>query len=569
MVSVPKHVTHATRKSHHHYNTMAVPSRTLHIDIDNYKTAIEEWTILLERTDSWGTPQCITIEPSATPSVEIEHDMIKLGCSMLENTKSHYYDPGFEDHVLVDFLRKLSSLCDLEWRVDLLLMPSLLQFLRDERPSCMFHLKPFIVSHDAEPAYVRSILSLPSLRTIWFTRKFDGAVEKIVQHMARASDGNVREVRIYWDFPGAAPWGEPLPDMWEEELVAPDGPRGRLQSLQVTGVERVDRAHLEIWARHTDFSQLRTLSLEMRVTRTGLEALINLPLQSLHSLGLDLDWSDTSDHYKTALQTFICTLPRLSHLRLTRDLPPPILQVILDHLEPTLHTISLNPRTAFDSSTITLITDRCTNVRFLSLPIRRAWNKPGEDTALLEAIGLMPHLEHLNLTLDASDRTLLSSSPSGAFLAPSHSSFSAFDNETFPSCFFSGKEVRNGHIRDALINSAIDAPLAKAVFSAILSGAPEGRTPSLRRLSLKSEGGGSFGTSTHNGSISMIADEVGREWVVELSGDGEGLEVRCVGEVNEYLEPGDELNSDVGPVFRSIWPGEGDWWNEWHAFPLI
>lgn len=548
---------------------MAVPTKTLHIDIDNYKTAIEEWTILLERTQTWATPQCITIEPSATPSAQIEHDMINLGTSRLENTKSHYYDPDFEDHVLVDFLRKLPSLCDLEWRVDLLLMPSLLQFLRDERPSCHFHLKPFIVSHGAEPAYVRSILSLPSLRTIWFKREFDGAVEKIVQHIAHASDGNVSEVRIYWDFPGAAPWGEPLPDMWEEELVAPDGPRGRVQSLQLTGVERVDSAHLEIWARRTDFSKLRTLSLEMRVTRTGLEALTNLPLQSLHSLGLDLDWSDTSDHYSTALQTFIRTLPRLSHLRLTRDLSPLTLGAILDHLEPTLHTLSLNPRTAFDSSTITLITDRCTNVRSLSLPIRRAWNKPGEDTAVLKAIGLMPHLEHLNLTLDASDRTLLSSSPPGAFLAPSHSSFSASDNETFPSCFDSGKQVRNGHVRDAFINSAIDAPFAKALFGKILSGAPEGRAPSLRWLSLKSEGGGSFGSSTHHGGISMIAAEVGREWVIELSGDGEGLEVRCVGEVNEYLEPGDELSEDVGAVFRRIWPGEGDWWNEWHAFSLI
>jgi hypothetical protein len=548
---------------------MAVPSRTLHIDFNNYKTAIEEWTILLERTQTWATPHYITIEPSATPSAGIEHDMIKLGDSMLRNTKSHYYDPDFEGHDLVEFIRKLPSLCDLEWRVDLLPMPSLIQLLRDERPGCNIHLKPFIVSHSAEPAYVRSILSLPSLRTIWFKRNFYGVVEKIVQHMARASDGNVREIRIYWGFTGASPWGEPLPDMWEEELVAPDGPRGRVQTLQLTGTEHADRIHLETWARHMDFSHLRTLSLEIHVTRAGLETLINLPLQSLHSLGLNLDWSDTSDDYNTALQTFICTLPRLSHLRLTGDLPLPILQAILSHLDPTLHTLCLDPGTAFNSSTITSITDRCTNVRFLSLPIRRAWNKPGEDTALLKAIGLMPHLEHLDLTLDASDRTLLRSSPPGAFLAPSHSSFSAFDNETFPSCFSSGKEVRNGHIRDAFINSAIDAPLAKAVFSAILSGAPEGRTPSLRRLSLKSEGGGRFGTSTHLGSISMIADEVGREWVVELSGEGEGLQVRCVGEVNEYLEPGDELNSDVGPVFRSLWPGEGDWWNEWHAFPLM
>ena len=188
-------------------------------------------------------------------------------------------------------------------------MPPLLQFLRDERPSCNIHLKPFHIGYDhlgkeAEPSYIRSILSLPSLRTIWFDRKHDGAVENIVQHMARAAVGNVRELLIYWGFTGASPWGEPLPDIWEEEFVALDGPRGRIQSLQLTGTERADGTHLETWARHTDFSHLRTLSLEILVTRTGLETLINLPLQSLHSLGLTIDWSDKSEHYSAALQTF-------------------------------------------------------------------------------------------------------------------------------------------------------------------------------------------------------------------------------------------------------------------------
>lgn len=549
---------------------MAVTSEKLYIYIADYKIAIEKWTIFLERTNSWQTPQRVTVGPSATCSTETEHDMIEMGDSMLKDSNKSYEDLDFESHILIDFLRKLPSLCDLEWRVNTPLMPSLLQFLRDERPSCNLHLKPFNLPYDAEPSYVRSILNLPGLRTIWFKRKFDGAVEEIVQHMARAADGNVREVRIYWGFTGASPWGQPLPDMWEEELAAPDGqPLGQVQSLQLTGAERADEAHLETWTRHTDFSHLRTLSLEMLVTRTGLETLINLPLQSLHSLGLKLDWSDTSEHYSATLQSFLCGLPRLSHLRLTGDLPPSTLQAILDHLDPTLHTLSLDSRVAFDSHTITLLTSRCTYVHSLSLPIRRVWNNPGEDTAILRAIGRIPHLTHLTITLDASDRTLLSS-PSGAFLAPSHSSFSTFDNETFPTCFSSGKEVRNGHIRDALINSAIDASLAKAIFSTILSGTPEGRTSSLRRLSLKADGGGSFGTSTHNRMVNMIADEVGRKLIVERSGDGdEGLAVHRVEVDTWWLEPGDELTSSVEPVFRSIWPGEGDWWNEWNAFPLF
>jgi hypothetical protein len=306
-----------------------------------------------------------------------------------------------------------------------------------------------------------------------------------------------------------------------------------------------------------EFSHLSALSLEICVIRAGLETLTSLPLQSLHSLELVLDWSDKSDEYNTALQTFICNLPCLSHFRLTGDLPPPTLQAILSHLDPTLHTLCLDPETAFDPRTITLLTDRCTHVRTLGLPIRRAWNKPGFDTAILQSLGRLPHLTTLDLTLDTSDRTLLSAPETK--LAPSSPSFSPFDNQQYSKDFSSGKAARNSHIRDAIVNSAVDARLATTAFTTILSGAPEGHTAPLRCLSIKVEGGGHLGISSINGGASGVADEVGKEWVVErAAGQGGELEARCVGELNEYLEPGDLLGWDVSPVFCSVWPGEGD-----------
>jgi hypothetical protein len=184
---------------------MAVPSKTLHIDIADYKTEIEKWTILLERTNSWETPRRVTVAPSTKPPGETEHDMIILGDSMLEDSDGQGFQQEFKANVLIEFIRKLPSLCDLEWQTNTFLMPPLLQFLRDELPSCNLHLKPLHIGYDAKPLYVRSVLSLPSLWTIWFDRRFDGAVEKIVQHMARASNGNVQEIRIYWGFTGAAP----------------------------------------------------------------------------------------------------------------------------------------------------------------------------------------------------------------------------------------------------------------------------------------------------------------------------------------------------------------------------
>jgi hypothetical protein len=557
--------------------------RIWNIEIAGYKAAVEKWTTILERTNSWETPQHVTIGACAASSTKIEQDMIKMGDSRLlasiEDVKAQSADPNFEAQVLIDFLRKLPSLSDLEWQSSTPLVPPLIQFLRDQLPSCNLHLKPFHIPYDADPYYIWSVLCLPSLQTIWLERKHNGAMQDLVQHNVGAPDGNIRELRIFWSYTAASPFGEASPIVWDQELVAHKGQRlGQLQYLQLAGIQGAEATSLQTWARHTDFRQLRELSLEMSVTRAALKTLTNLPLQFLHSLGLVLDPHDTSDHYSATLQTFICNLSSLSRLRLTGALPSLALRAILDHLDSALHTLYLIPagkdscRLVFDSSTIALVTDRCKHVQDLGITMRRAWNKPGEDIAVLKAIGRMPHLSSLDLTFDASDYALLLHSHDvnePANLAPTDPSFSAFDTESFSSAFGTGKKLRKGHVRDALINSAIDAELAKAVFKTILSAAPDGETPSLQHLSLKATGGGNFGTGTSNYAITEIVEEVGEEWIVEKSSHEDVLEVRRAEVDNEEIELSESLGWDVEPIFRRIWPGDGDWFDEWQAFPLV
>ena len=508
--------------------------------------------------------------------------MIKIGDSKLrtsiEDCEAQSPNPDFEAQVLIDFLRRLPSLSDLEWQTSTSLAPALLEFLRDQRPSCNLHLKPCHIPYDAVPYYIRAVLCLPNLRTLWLERKQDGAVQDLIQHVLHAPDGNLRDLRILWSYTEASPFGEEGPMVWNPELATHDDQRlGELHSLQLSGIQGAEGPSLQTWARHTDFGQLRTLSLEMPVTRATLEILVSLPLKSLRSLGLVLDPRDTSDQYSAALQTFICSLPSLSHLRLTGALPPLALKAILEHPDSTLHTLYLIPsgkhpgRFVFGSSTIALVTDSCTHVQDLGISIRRAWNTPGKDIVILKAIGRMPHLSSLDLTFDASDHTLLHSNhvSESTDLAPSDPSFSAFDAEPFPSGFGTGEKLRKGHVRDALINSAVDAELAKAVFNTILSATPDGQTPSLKQLSLRAASGGNFGTVSYNYSITEIVEEVGREWIVERSGREDGLEVRRAEAAGEETELSDSLGWDVEPIFRRIWPGEGDWFKEWRAFPLV
>lgn len=121
---------------------------TLHIEIADCKAAVERWTTVLEHTHSWGTPQRVTIGAFAVSSTEIEHDMIKLGDSRLRTSIAVCKapaDPNFEAQILINFLRKLPSLSDLEWQGSTPLVPLLVQFLREQLPSCNIHLQPLVI----------------------------------------------------------------------------------------------------------------------------------------------------------------------------------------------------------------------------------------------------------------------------------------------------------------------------------------------------------------------------------------------------------------------------------------
>lgn len=63
---------------------MAVPYRTLNIDITDYNASIERWTTMLERMQSWRVPQRIAVDPGEVASADDPHDMIKTGDSTLQ-----------------------------------------------------------------------------------------------------------------------------------------------------------------------------------------------------------------------------------------------------------------------------------------------------------------------------------------------------------------------------------------------------------------------------------------------------------------------------------------------------
>ena len=142
---------------------------------------------------------------------------------------------------------------------------------------------------------------------------------------------------------------------------------------------------------------------------------------------------------------------------------------------------------------------------------------------------------------------------------------------------------RNGHVRDALINSALDETLARAIFNCISSGKPHGASR-LEQLKLQPKGGANFGEpfmECVRGLREAVAS-IGRSWVLVRSVRDDCPDIVTATEFNRrQRELSDSVDIDkdardvlanVEEVFRTLWPARqgatGKWQNDWHSWPL-
>jgi hypothetical protein len=68
-------------------------------------------------------------------------------------------------------------------------------------------------------------------------------------------------------------------------------------------------------------------------------------------------------------------------------------------------------------------------------------------------------------------------------------------------------------------------------------------------------------------SIEDVFKEIKRECIVERSEDRHSVDVRRAEVDDTGGKLMDWLAWHIEPIFRRIWPGDGDWYNEWQAFP--
>lgn len=137
-----------------------------------------------------------------------------------------------------------------------------------------------------------------------------------------------------------------------------------------------------------------------------------------------------------------------------------------------------------------------------------------------------------------------------------------------------GRQARNGHIRIAMLNAAVDEVLARSIFHTIQDAKPLGdRTMPFERLELRPCRG------VYIVEASEVIEVIGQWWLLQRTSSSsceDGIlatKLRYPGDIiDEKFGPPQELEPAMDAIFRKNWPGTSAGvkaWNlGWQSLPL-
>lgn len=509
---------------------------------------------------------------------------------------------------LADLIKQLSSLTDLLYSCASQFPPCLLETLHASLPQCRLHLNTFKLRSFSAPQidpYELMLLTSPCLYSIRAAYDEMGGFgsfdvpdhhEEAIMCLAAGLAPNIKEVHAY-RFSTAVhipdydinwlPW-EGFGKFVRGKMELYDSSIGSLQYLRLSDYF-ISKQTMEEWEAHTDFSLLHTLKLETFIGKDILNHLTtSTNFASLAALALNFrpntyDRRLTADYYEHA-KYFLHTLLPLSTLALSywhRDLS---LDFLKDRHGSCLHELSISP--CVDQRLINedafFITENCPQLENLTITIPRSRGDATEVT-FYKALSSLPRLQHLDLTLDATDPAIFIYHDAVEAFDPDDSDgpeppndpvFDDFDQEICEDTKQWYRFPRNGHIRDALINVAIDEPLACTLFR-IISRKPRGSL-SLKKMTVRAKVTGDFSTLKGRGNFREVIQQLTRAWRVERNPRDDRRDDLVAREVEvDMLQRSDWRFGKMEPwlerIFRRIWPGKdggSDWWKDWYGLPL-
>lgn len=527
-------------------------------------------------------------------------------------------DPAWQP--LAELLASMPALADMAYDCEEQFPPSLLQMLHRYQPCCRLHLETFRLHSLTRPKldpHERDLATSPCLYAV--SLECHGFVYgELDPYMIPEEETNLEVSALLRLIVGAAPnlfkvrlshYRRGLPPAWAQAsaisgrklpALHPSEPPtpGRIAYLTTLvlskGIRTLTQDDLAVWNKLTNLGALRVLKFEAGIKTDALAwAATNCSFGSLETLVLQLDDSNLRQctiRECPHLGGFLRNLPPLKNLKISGIISPSSFRVCIQRHGSELRRLQIGVATtlserAFDSDAIDILREHPPPLlEDLALCIKRSKGDK-KEVAIYKALGALPKLQILDLTLDCADFTVcpgrdtadneLREDQDPGDYAMTHESFDEFDQQVFQTHpMFRWRQPRYGHLREAFINSALDAKLAQAIYRKICA-AKGLRALPLIQLSLRSEGGCEFGGTRTPGKSRVICKNIGRSWLLQRSDPVKGSYQLATKEIDDAYKPphAPKLDSQTEAIFRKLWPAraesEGDWRKDWCSFPLV
>ncbi|KAL1984143.1 hypothetical protein VTN96DRAFT_9448 [Rasamsonia emersonii] len=502
-------------------------------------------------------------------------------------------DVDFAWQPLANALALFSRLTDFVFSCDNRFPPILLEALHEHHPQCRLDVRNFWVRNPRGPEVHpldRELFSSPCLHAIGLryvptSRQPDNDVDydAVVTSMLTSLAPKLKIVRM---LPCLTMSGPTVRANWTGfDTAGGLFGIGELTSLSMGGIyeggriwQTTGREMLRAWKEYTDFSNLRSLTLQA-TSLTLLDTMSNLnTLPALERLAIYPTSGDDSDFFQTVILTFLEGLKPLSCLRLRFPVAAQLRQSIFDLHGPTLVDLALEPMTLGE---LLILREACPRLERLETTIKRSESDRWE-TRCYEALGRLPCLTKLLLRLDCSIPVTPVPANNGNQPGGPNVIVRDVDRMEFPP----DPRLRIGQIQSIMTNSAVDGTLVRQIWDVIAehkAGKP------LQYLKIMNRPGEKYMGRRING-IGKCMRDMKRTYVVQrvLREGQESITVRELGQqrrdervaLDRYQEM--ELFAEVWPsgppadlemlrVFRRIWgpmPGSVDWRDDWRSKPL-
>ncbi|GIZ39950.1 hypothetical protein CKM354_000331100 [Cercospora kikuchii] len=488
-------------------------------------------------------------------SVECGDRLNKIWQYLPSDHPDRIVDEGAGWQTLADFISLLPGLRDFIYAGAPQLCPSILECIENNAPHCRIHLETFclrsllrfpyeqleIHPYDRKLATHRQLYSVKLARFDEYDDSglFDYHLDVLFDLIRGASPG-LRKVSMLREKPGSSMQlissrRQPRQKWKGSELVVfPSNSKGKLRSLELAGPDSATLEALQRWSEVTAFENLEELKLHQYIDAETATWLLN-------SCSLERVSRLTVHPASIAIPALFQKVGSLNELKLVSNFDNVQLVDILTRHGQTLQELAIihplsDSMNAADMAEI--VARFCPRLQKFCMRIPRTQGNAAE-VRIYQSIGQIARLRDLYLILDCRDANTSNN-----------------DNEA---------NQLNESMRHTLINHAIDASLAKAIFETVASSNTTAHSR-LRRLEIRSQSNQSYG------GLGRACAVLAGQWLCEKDErDDRPGQIR-VTRTKALRGTDEKLTPLVASVFDELWPDEGNklhWSERWRSYPLI